>query len=58
MEEAFRGRDLVIDGFTTVYRHIRRFAERQSQVDNIASGTRVWIAELGGAQFLKEALKA
>jgi hypothetical protein len=58
MEEAFRARDLVIDGFTTVYRNARRFADRQSRVDNIASGTFVWIAELGGSQFRKEALKA
>lgn len=57
MEKAFRERDLVIDGFTTIYRNARRFAERQSQVDNIAPGTFVWIAELGGGQFRKEALK-
>jgi hypothetical protein len=37
--EAFESRGLTIDGFTTVYRTARRFAERQSQVDNIAPDT-------------------
>jgi hypothetical protein len=54
--EDFRSRELVVDGFTTVYRAAKRFAERQSKVDNIAPGTYVWIAELGGAQFRKEPL--
>lgn len=54
--EAFRGRNLVIDGFTTVYRTAKRFAQRQSQVDNLAPATYVWIAELGGAQLRKEPL--
>lgn len=56
IEEDFTGRGLIIDGFTTVYRTARRFAERQRQVDNIAPRTYVWIAELGGAHFLKEPL--
>lgn len=56
MEEDFADRDLVVDGFTTVYRTARRFAERQSQVDNIALRTYVWIVELGAAHFLKEPL--
>ena len=55
--EAFESRGLTIDGFTTVYRTARRFAERQSQVDNIAPDTYIWIAELGGGQFRKEPLK-
>jgi hypothetical protein len=36
----------------------RRFAARQSQADNIAADTYLWIVELGGAQFLKKALEA
>lgn len=56
IESAFGDRDLLIDGFTTIYRTTRRFAERQSRVDNIAPGTYVWIAEIGGSQFLKEAV--
>lgn len=56
MERDFTDRGLTIDGFTTVYRTARRFAERQRQVDNIAPRTYVWIAELGGAHFLKEPL--
>lgn len=56
MESDFSDRGLTIDGFTTVYRTVRRFAERQRQVDNIAPRTYVWIAELGGAHFLKEPL--
>jgi hypothetical protein len=56
MERDFTDRGLTIDGFTTVYRTARRFAERQRQVDNIALRTYVWIAELGGAHFLKEPL--
>jgi len=55
--QAFSSRGLTIDGFTTVYRTLRRFAERQSQVDNIAADTCVWIAEIGGGQFRKEPLK-
>lgn len=53
MLEAFRAKGLDITGFTTVYRLARRFAQRQSKVDNLAPGTYVWIAELGGAQFKK-----
>jgi hypothetical protein len=56
MIEAFQDRGLAIDGFTTVYRNSRRFAERQSQMDNVASDTYIWIAELGGSQFLKMAM--
>lgn len=56
MERDFSDRGLTVDGFTTVYRTARRFAERQRQVDNIAPRTYVWIAELGGAHFLKEPL--
>jgi hypothetical protein len=58
MLDAFARRDLAIDGFTTAYRTVRRFATRQAQMDNVAPDTYVWIAELGGAQFRKEALKA
>lgn len=54
MEESFEGRALGIDGFTTVYRTIRRFAQRQTQMDNVAIDTYVWIAEIGGAQYLKK----
>jgi len=57
MLESFGDRGLSIDGFTTVYRTARRFAQRQSQTDNLAPDTYLWIAELGGAQFCKEALK-
>lgn len=54
MHEAFESRGLSVDGFTTVYRTIRRFAQRQSQMDNIAVDTYVWIAEIGGAHYLKK----
>lgn len=57
IRESFAQRDLAIDGFTTVYRTVRRFAERQGQVDNIAPQTYVWIAEIGGSQFRKEPLR-
>lgn len=56
MERDFANRGLELQGFTTVYRTARRFADRQRQVDNIAPGTYVWIAELGAAQFLKQPL--
>jgi hypothetical protein len=54
MEESFEDRGLSVDGFTTIYRTTRRFAERQSQMDNIAVGSYVWIAEIGGTQYLKK----
>lgn len=56
MTEAFEANGLMIDGFTTAYRTTLRFAQRQRQMDNIASGTYVWIAEVGGAEYLKESL--
>lgn len=56
MEESFAGVGLQIDGFTTIYRDTVRFGQRQRQVDNIAPGTYVWIAELGGGQFLKHSI--
>lgn len=54
MEESFANAGLQVDGFTTIYRDTVRFGQRQRQVDNIAPGTYVWIAELGGGQLLKQ----
>jgi BsuBI/PstI restriction endonuclease domain len=56
IESAFEGRGHVIDGYTTVYRTIGRFAQRQRSEDNIAVGTHVWIMEVGGAHWLKKPL--
>lgn len=53
---AFAERGHEIDGFTTVYRTVGRFAQRQRVEDNVAVGTYVWIMELGGAHWLKQAL--
>lgn len=58
IESAFATRDHVIDGYTTVYRTVARFAQRQRTHDNIAIGTYVWIMEIGGAHWLKEALSS
>lgn len=57
MIEAFEARGLTIEGFTTVYRTAKRFAQRQHAMDNIAAETCVWIAELGGSQWHKKPLK-
>jgi len=51
--EHFAERSLVLDGFTTVYRTMRRFTERQQVMDNIAPYTFVWVMETGGAQWLR-----
>ena len=56
IESAFEERGHVVDGYTTVYRTVARFAQRQRAEDNIAVGTYVWIMELGGAHWRKEAL--
>lgn len=56
ISSAFEARGHVIDGFTTVYRTVGRFAQRQRSEDNIAVGTHVWIMELGGAHWLKKPL--
>ena len=53
---AFESRGHVIDGYTTVYRTVARFAQRQRAVDNIAVGTHVWVMEIGGAHWLKKPL--
>ena len=53
---AFESRGHVIDGYTTVYRTVTRFAQRQRAVDNIAVGTYVWVMEIGGAHWLKKPL--
>ena len=53
---AFEAHGHVIDGFTTVYRTVERFAQRQRSEDNIAVDTPVWVMEIGGAHWLKKAL--
>lgn len=53
---AFEARGHVIDGYTTVYRTVGRFAQRQRSEDNIALDTYVWIMEIGGAHWLKQPL--
>lgn len=53
IETAFAERGHVIDGFTTVYRTVARYAQRQRSTDNIAVGTYVWVMEIGGAHLLK-----
>lgn len=55
IESAFEARGHVIDGFTTVYRTVSRFAQRQRSEDNIAVDTYVWVMEIGGAHWLKRA---
>lgn len=54
---AFEARNHEIDGYTTAYRTVSRFAQRQRTQDNIALDTHVWIMEIGGAHWLKEALQ-
>jgi len=56
IESAFEKRGHTIDGFTTVYRTVGRFAQRQRAHDNIALDTYVWVMELGGAHWLKKPL--
>lgn len=56
IEDGFSERGHIIDGYTTTYRTLKRFRERQRQHDNIAPGTYVWIAEVGGSHWLKQAL--
>lgn len=56
IEAAFFARGHEIDGFTTAYRTIARFAQRQRATDNIALNTYFWILEIGGAHFLKKPL--
>lgn len=53
---AFARRGHRIDGFTTVYRTVTRFAQRQRVHDNIAADTYVWIMEIGGSHWLKQPL--
>lgn len=45
-----------IDGYTTVYRTLKRFSQRQATTNNIALGTYVWIAQIGGSHWLKQPL--
>lgn len=56
IDSAFQSRDHVIDGCTTVYRTVARFAQRQRAMDNIAPDTYVWVMEIGGAHWLKTPL--
>lgn len=56
IEEAFFARGHEIAGFTTAYRTVARFAQRQRATDNIALNTYFWIMEIGGAHFFKKAL--
>lgn len=56
IESAFEARGHSIDGYTTVYRTVARFAQRQRTHDNIALDTHVWIMEIGGAHWLKKPL--
>jgi hypothetical protein len=56
IESAFEARGHTVDGYTTVYRTVARFAQRQRMHDNIAVGTYVWILEIGGSHWLKEPL--
>lgn len=56
IESAFRDRGHEIDGFTTAYRTMARYAQRQRAHDNIALNTFVWVMECGGAQWLKVSL--
>ncbi len=53
MLASFLDRGHKIAGFTTAYRTLKRFMERQAAHDNIADGTYVWIMEIGGSHFLK-----
>lgn len=56
IEAAFKARVHEIDGFTTAYRTVSRFAQRQRTMDNIALDTYVWVMEIGGAHWLKRPL--
>lgn len=56
IESAFEARGHAIDGYTTVYRTVGRFAQRQRMHDNIAVDTYVWIMEIGGSHWLKDPL--
>jgi hypothetical protein len=53
---AFERRGHRIDGFTTVYRTVTRFAQRQRVHDNIAADTYVWVMEIGGSHWFKQPL--
>lgn len=53
---AFTERGHTVDGFTTAYRTLNKFAQRQRAENNLAAGTYVWIMEIGGAHFLKESI--
>lgn len=54
--QAFTARGHTVDGFTTAYRTLTKFAQRQRAENNLAAGTYVWIMEIGGAHFLKESI--
>lgn len=54
IDSAFQSRGHVIDGCTTVYRTVARFAQRQRVMDNITPD--VWMMEIGGAHWLKTPL--
>lgn len=53
IREEFDKAGLVIDGYTTAFRTLKRFRERQATHDNIALDTYTWIAEVGGAHWHK-----
>lgn len=56
IDAAFKGRGHVIEGYTTAYRTVTRFAQRQRTMDNVALDTYVWVMEIGGAHWLKQPL--
>lgn len=54
MTAAFNAAGHTVAGYTTAYRNLNKFAERQKSHDNIADGTYVWIMEIGGSHWKKE----
>lgn len=56
IDAAFEGRGHTIEGYTTAYRTVTCFAQRQRTMDNVALDTYVWVMEIGGAHWLKRAL--
>ncbi len=56
IDAAFEANGHEIVGYTTAYRTVTRFAQRQRANDNVALGTYVWIMEIGGAHWLKSSI--
>ncbi|MBG6069180.1 BsuBI/PstI family type II restriction endonuclease [Micromonospora ureilytica] len=54
METSFEEAGLTIAGFTTAYRTLAKFAQRQRKHDNIADNTFVWVMEVGGSHWQKQ----